>query len=442
MSVHRFAVAKVNLVSMPLRTLPRHIPSQSRIAGVRYNSNQSPVQAFINVFKDQIKKNKELQNNIKQLQEEGGKMSDSEALKRAKEMQEKLKASASVGSEHIRQASEAFQKTASKMGSTVSQAYKEAAETEFVKETSQKVMEAAENIHKASEPLRENPVTKQFSESVSKVLEDTSGRYGGYVDKETRRRLRDKARQQAGYTSAKDAVKNVTEDPEAGANLVVHKDAAWKESWRKFKEESPIIQGVFNARRRYEESENIFISYSRAFTDRIADAFTSMFEESDQAQAIKALQRLDPRFTLDSFMREAREYIVPELMDAYLKGDSETLKIWCSEATYNVLTAVVQAQMQQGLLSDCRILDLRDVDLVTAKILENDVPVLVLSFRTQEVIVFRNASTKEIVYGKEDNIEQVTYACVLTKQEDELQNPITGGWRVIDMAKHDSRPTW
>lgn len=80
--------------------------------------------------------------------------------------------------------------------------------------------------------------------------------------------------------------------------------------------------------------------------------------------------------------------------------------------------------------------------MVAAKLLENDIPVLVLSFQTQEIIIFRNRQTKEIVYGKEDHIEQVTYACVLTKTEEDLGNPITGGWRVIDMAKRDSRPTW
>lgn len=57
-----------------------------------------------------------------------------------------------------------------------------------------------------------------------------------------------------------------------------------------------------------------------------------MFEESDQAQAIKALQAIDPRFNMEKFLREAREYIIPELMDAYLKGDSEILREWCSEA--------------------------------------------------------------------------------------------------------------
>jgi import inner membrane translocase subunit TIM44 len=145
----------------------------------------------------------------------------------------------------------------------------------------------------------------------------------------------------------------------------------------------------------------LFISYTRAFTDRVSDAFGSIFEESDQAQAIRAFQGIDPTFNMDKFMIDARTYIVPELMEAYLKGDVDTLKLWCSEATYNVLTAVIQAQMQQGLISDCKIQDLRDIELVAAKILENDVPVLVLSFRTQEIIVFRNAKSGEIVYGKE-----------------------------------------
>jgi import inner membrane translocase subunit TIM44 len=58
----------------------------------------------------------------------------------------------------------------------------------------------------------------------------------------------------------------------------------------------------------------------------------SIFEESDQAQAIRAFQAIDPTFNMDKFMTDARKYIVPELMEAYLKGDVETLKLWCSEA--------------------------------------------------------------------------------------------------------------
>jgi import inner membrane translocase subunit TIM44 len=82
----------------------------------------------------------------------------------------------------------------------------------------------------------------------------------------------------------------------------------------------------------------VFVSYTRAFTDRLQDTFGSIFEESDQAQAIKAFQQIDRSFNLEKFMKEAREYIVPELMDAYLKGDTETLKAWCSEAVSTSMT--------------------------------------------------------------------------------------------------------
>lgn len=58
----------------------------------------------------------------------------------------------------------------------------------------------------------------------------------------------------------------------------------------------------------------------------------SIFEESDQALAIRAFQSIDPTFNMDKFMEDARKYIIPELMEAYLKGDVESLKLWCSEA--------------------------------------------------------------------------------------------------------------
>lgn len=39
-------------------------------------------------------------------------------------------------------------------------------------------------------------------------------------------------------------------------------------------------------------------------------------------------------------MEDARKYIIPELMEAYLKGDVETLKLWCSEAVSTVITCI------------------------------------------------------------------------------------------------------
>lgn len=257
-----------------------------------------------------------------------------------------------VGSETFKQASETIGKHAEKVGTTVNKAWKEASEAEFVKEAAEKYKKASEEINKATDPLKKNPVVGKISESFQTIVKDESGRYGGFVDKETRRKMREESLKQQGHHKAAP----VQENPEAGASMVIHKDSAWKESWNKFKEDSSFMQGkvfihwlqspcfclahcthtlkigVFSARKKYEDSDNVFISYSRAFTDRLQDTFGSIFEESDQAQAIKAFQQVDHTFNLEKFMKEAREYIVPELMDAYLKGDTETLKLWCSEA--------------------------------------------------------------------------------------------------------------
>lgn len=41
---------------------------------------------------------------------------------------------------------------------------------------------------------------------------------------------------------------------------------------------------------------------------------------------------MDPAFDMESFSRELREYIVPEVVDAYLSADKESLRMWCGEA--------------------------------------------------------------------------------------------------------------
>jgi import inner membrane translocase subunit TIM44 len=67
--------------------------------------------------------------------------------------------------------------------------------------------------------------------------------------------------------------------------------------------------------------------------------------------------------------------------------------------------------------------------------LENDVNVFVVSFRTQEIINFRDPKTGEVVVGDENRIEQCGYVAVMTRLEEELDNEVTGGWKIIDMGR-------
>ena len=109
----------------------------------------------------------------------------------------------------------------------------------------------------------------------------------------------------------------------------------------------------------------------------------------------------------------------------------------------------MEPYLRQGLISDSKVLDIRQVDVCSqpyfashqthhlqihdAKILENNVPVFILQFATQEVLLFRNAKTKEIVVGSETKVEQCNYVAVITRIEEALGNELTGGWKVVEV---------
>lgn len=74
------------------------------------------------------------------------------------------------------------------------------------------------------------------------------------------------------------------------------------------------------------------------------------------------------------------------------------------------------------------------LQIASGKILENEIPVLVVQFSTQEVLLFRNAKTGEIAVGAEDKVEQCMYAAVFTRNEEDLANELTGGWKVVEVS--------
>ena len=88
-------------------------------------------------------------------------------------------------------------------------------------------------------------------------------------------------------------------------------------------------------RQAYDESENPVVSSLRSVTQTIG----SWFEENESAQVQRLMKAIDPTFNMEAFERELREYIVPEVVDAYLSADQEALKVWCSEAVCSVTDA-------------------------------------------------------------------------------------------------------
>lgn len=192
------------------------------------------------------------------------------------------------------------------------------------------------------------------------------------------------------------------------------------------------MQSIFSMKSAYNESDNPLISTARSISDR----FAGWFSENETAQVIKKIREMDPSFQMEPFLREMREYILPEVLDAYVKGDTETLKQWLSAAQFQVYDALSKQYTTAGLKSDGRILDIRNVEVLNSRILDpGDVPVFIMTCRTQEVHVYRNAKTNELAAGMEDKVQQVTYAIGVTRIPEDVNNPETRGWRLIELQK-------
>jgi len=102
------------------------------------------------------------------------------------------------------------------------------------------------------------------------------------------------------------------------------------------KETNPFLRKIGELRQAYDESENAVVSSMRTVTETIG----SWFDENETAQVMRLMKSMDPDFNREAFERELREYIVPEVVDAYLSADQEALKAWCGEAVRSSLFAV------------------------------------------------------------------------------------------------------
>ncbi|CAK9437763.1 uncharacterized protein LODBEIA_P21410 [Lodderomyces beijingensis] len=384
----------------------------------------SPMKVFFDTFRQEVKKSAELKENIKALQDESGRMAESEAFKRAKEAYARAQKGSSAAGVVVK-------KTAGAVGDVAQKAW----ESPVGKGVRTSVRVSAEAADKAFEPVRQTQIYKDVSE----VIDDgSSNAYGGFLTKEQRQALRKKElekRLKAGYKGP------VKENDEAGGALIATETKASGpsvgEKWETFKQKTPVGRGIAVMREKWDESENGLISLVRTVIEKV----TGFFAETEQAKTVKQLKYMDPSFRLTDFQRTLTNYIVPEVVDAYIKNDSSILKEWFSEAPYNVWEAHNKQFTQQGLFSDSRILDIRGVDIVTCKMLQpNDIPVIVVSCRAQEIHLYRKAKTGEVAAGTEDTIQLSTYAMVLTRIPEEFDNKTTEGWKIVEFARGGSRP--
>jgi len=379
------------------------------------HGDKTPWQVFTETLNAEFKSSKEWNEGTKELSGSIHDFTQNPNVQRAKSAYTKAAEAASTSTGKV------FLGTAGAIGKSAAWTW----DTSLMKGIRATSNAIGSGVEKVTRPVRETEAYKSVKDTID---DGSSQRYGGWTEREERRKKRE----------AEEARRNpkpqevFEEDPEAGTNVTVHKDAAWKESWKSFRDSSPAMQRLFGLKNVYQESDNPLISTARSVSDRIA----GFFAENETAMVIKKFREMDPSFQLEPFLNEMRTYILPEVLEAYVTGDIEVLKTWLSAAQFQVYSALMQQYTTAGLKSDGRILDIRNVDILSARMLDpGDIPVFVIMCRTQEVHVYRQKKTGELAAGMEDKVQQVTYAIGVTRLPEEVANPETRGWRFIELQK-------
>lgn len=55
-------------------------------------------------------------------------------------------------------------------------------------------------------------------------------------------------------------------------------------------------------------------------------------KQSDMAAALAEINKIDPNFDKEAFVKECQFEIIPTVLEAYLRGNLPVLKDWCHEA--------------------------------------------------------------------------------------------------------------
>lgn len=383
------------------------------------HGEKTPWQVFVETLNTEFKSSKEWNEGTKELSGSIHDFQQNPNVQRAKSAYTKAAETASSTTGKV------FLGTAGAIGKSAAWTW----DTSLMKGVRYGASAVGSGMEKVTRPVRETEAYKSVKDTID---DGSSQRYGGWVEREERRKKREEelARREASGEFKKPEV--FDEDPNAGTNVTVHKDAAWKQSWQNFRDSSPMMQRVFGLKSVYNESENPLISTARSISDRVA----GFFAENETAQVIKKFREMDPSFQLEPFLNEMRTYILPEVLEAYVKGDVEVLKLWLSAAQFQVYSALMHQYTTAGLQSDGRILDIRNVDILSARMLDpGEIPVFVLMCRTQEVHVYKNKKTGQLAAGMEDKVQQVTYAIGVTRIPEDVSNPETRGWKLIELQK-------
>eukprot|EP00918_Siedleckia_nematoides_P045191 GHVU01098893.1.p1 GENE.GHVU01098893.1~~GHVU01098893.1.p1 ORF type:complete len:508 (+),score=101.35 GHVU01098893.1:174-1697(+) len=208
-----------------------------------------------------------------------------------------------------------------------------------------------------------------------------------------------------------------TEKTESG--LVVYKESVWDRFGSGLKD-SPFIRSLY---------ENPLVGNLLSL------------RESEQAAALRDMKAHDPSFSLPEFVEMVADVVAPHLIQAYLVGEEESLRIHCGEAAFAFVSSSIKIRKTQQLVLDPTILHMNPPQLVAAKRQEEGPPVFVFNLSVQQINCIRGAND-QVVEGAVDDIREVTYSIAVTAHPNLLEPGLMYPCQVKEIVVLAAQPTW
>lgn len=407
-------------------------------ASIRYLSKGGPpgqpkgfVARVLENVRSEWSSNKEIKEKLEKFRLETEKLEQTEALKQAREKFKKVEA------ERLKDVNEVLQNARDTLKSGV----EKAKEAEIVRKTMQigdklsnKAKDAADGISKQGELLRETSAFKKMSEAsktVEKELDEAEIISSLYkAPKELLKRA-----ERSIYYGVEHRQSRPIAPNEEAQSVELHKDSKYSQSWKKFKDDNPFINKLFEFKVKYDESGSPLVRATRTFVDKIGDTFSSMFQTNDLSNALTEICKVDPNFDVNLFLKDCEKFVIPTILEAMCQGRIDILSDWCHEAVFNVITQPHREAEKLGLKMCSKILDLQNVELAMGKIMDQG-PVLVITFQAHQLSYVCDKKGN-VVEGDADKIVQNTYVMAFCRDQDDL-DPYTA-WRLIDIAMQQSQ---
>lgn len=366
-----------------------------------------------------------MKESLKKFREEADKLEQSDALKTARQKFVKVESEASKSGEVFKEKMDTIK---DKFQDVMDEAVKTdlgKKASQFGEEFSKSARGIGDTIADKGQKLGNSGAFKTISyatEAVKQEIEDSQGMQGRVYKSPLKLRKR--------VEVAENDSGRVYEANEEAMGVELHKDSKFYAQWEDFKNNNQYVNKVMDWKTKYEESENPVIRASRLLTDKVSDVMGNLFSKTELSETLTEICKIDPTFDQKQFLRDCEKDIIPNILEAMIRGDLEILKDWCFEATYNVIATPIGQAQKAGFYLDSKILDIENVELAMGKVMEQG-PVLIVTFQTQQIMCVRDAKGL-VTEGDPDKVMRVNYVWVLCRDPSDL-NP-RSAWRLMELS--------